>query len=46
MRKIKIILTSILLLLSGIINAQVNPKATQKVKNLYGNLKEVVWVSN
>ena len=41
--KNKIILSCTALVLSGILNAQVNPNATQKVKNLYGNLKEVAW---
>ncbi len=41
--KKKMILSSTALVISGMLSAQVNPKATQIVKNLYGNLKEVAW---
>ncbi len=43
--KNKIIASFAAIALSGIMSAQVNPNATQKVKNLYGNLKEVAWDS-
>ncbi|WP_432221128.1 glycoside hydrolase family 26 protein [Flavobacterium sp. TMP13] len=43
--KNKILLSFTAIALSTITNSQVNPKATQKVKNLYGNLKEIAWDS-